>query len=86
MIDIDHFKKLNDAHGHKAGDAVLVHTARVLASSARVGSLDGVFRYGGEEFCMILPRTDRAAAASVLEAVRARVEATQIEHDGKERR
>ncbi len=84
VVDIDHFKKFNDAHGHKAGDAVLAHTAKVFRASKREGCTDEVFRYGGEEFCMLLPDTDIATATEVLEAFRARVEAAVVEHDDKQ--
>ncbi len=83
VIDIDHFKKFNDTHGHKAGDAVLAHTARVMREAVRAESLDEVFRYGGEEFCMLLPDTDEASAAEVLDRLRKSVEASEVEHDGK---
>ncbi len=52
MIDIDHFKQVNDGHGHAGGDQVLIHAARLLASRCR--STDLVGRYGGEEFCVLL--------------------------------
>ena len=54
VIDIDHFKRVNDAHGHQVGDEVLCRLARLLSASARQG--DVACRYGGEEFLMLLPR------------------------------
>ncbi|MFC1748687.1 diguanylate cyclase [Pseudomonadota bacterium] len=63
MIDIDHFKRVNDTYGHPAGDAVLVELAKRLARQAR--AIDRVCRYGGEEFVVLLPETD-AAGASVF--------------------
>lgn len=54
MIDIDHFKKLNDRHGHPVGDEVLCAVAKLIASS--VGYLGSVYRYGGEEFCVVMPK------------------------------
>jgi diguanylate cyclase (GGDEF)-like protein len=60
MIDVDHFKRINDRYGHLAGDQVLLHVARVFQTTARASDLIG--RYGGEEFGMILRRTDRAGA------------------------
>lgn len=72
IADLDHFKQINDAHGHSAGDAVLVEAARVLRASVRPG--DVVARYGGEEFCVLLRETDieRASvvAARLCEALR----------------
>lgn len=56
MLDIDHFKQVNDRHGHAAGDAALVLTAGVLRDVAR--EVDQVARVGGEEFCLLLPQTD----------------------------
>lgn len=73
MIDIDHFKGINDTHGHKAGDAVLITLARLLQSDAR--SDDLVFRYGGEEFCIICPNATREMACVVAERIRHDVEA-----------
>jgi diguanylate cyclase (GGDEF)-like protein len=60
MIDVDHFKRVNDRYGHLAGDQVLLHVARVFQTTARASDLIG--RYGGEEFGMILRRTDRTGA------------------------
>lgn len=63
LIDVDDFKALNDIHGHQAGDAALVHLARVLKLALRPS--DAVVRFGGEEFLLLLPRAtvDRAARA-----------------------
>jgi diguanylate cyclase (GGDEF)-like protein len=63
IVDLDHFKKINDSHGHTAGDTVLVHTARVLRTMVRPS--DVIARYGGEEFCVLLRDTDAASAAIV---------------------
>jgi len=68
MIDIDHFKRVNDTWGHPTGDIVLRHVAKTLQKSVRGG--DRVARYGGEEFAVILPRTDGQAAVSVAENIR----------------
>ncbi len=84
VSDIDHFKKFNDTHGHKAGDAVLKTVAKVMESCRRPGTGDQVFRYGGEEFCMLLPDTDPEEAAELMESYRQRVEALIVEHDGKQ--
>lgn len=83
LTDIDHFKRFNDTHGHKAGDVVLARTARTLRDAARAGSLDAAFRYGGEEFCLLMPDTDAETAAAAVELLRRRVEDDVIEYDGK---
>lgn len=84
VSDIDHFKKFNDTHGHKAGDAVLQKVALVMQSCIRPDSGDMVFRYGGEEFCMLLPDTDPEEAAELMENYRQRIESHVVTHDGKE--
>ena len=70
MLDIDHFKKVNDTHGHLAGDIVLQSVARTL--SACVRPMDTLARYGGEEFAVVLPDTDEQSALKVLEEIRQR--------------
>jgi len=60
MVDIDHFKRINDTHGHQTGDEVLRHVASLLA--AQVRNVDRVARYGGEEFAIIMVETDRKNA------------------------
>ena len=74
MIDLDHFKMVNDTFGHPVGDLVLVETARRIREVARAGDL--VARIGGEEFLMLLPDTDGETAFAVAERVRATVRAT----------
>jgi len=73
MLDIDHFKCVNDTHGHLAGDAVLKGLSGLLGRQAR--AIDRVCRYGGEEITVILPETDLDAAANMAERMRAAVEA-----------
>jgi diguanylate cyclase (GGDEF)-like protein/PAS domain S-box-containing protein/putative nucleotidyltransferase with HDIG domain len=68
MVDIDHFKSINDTHGHSAGDQVLRDVAARLKSAVR--ETDAVCRYGGEEFCILLALTDLAGAAQLAERVR----------------
>ncbi len=68
MIDVDHFKAFNDRHGHVAGDQALADVARVLSETARTE--DRACRVGGEEFALLLPGADEAAAAEVAERVR----------------
>lgn len=77
MIDIDHFKRVNDEYGHAAGDEVLVCFSRIVAGMLRKGDLFG--RLGGEEFAVILPRTSYENAKLVAERLRAEVEATTIQ-------
>lgn len=67
MVDVDYFKRINDAHGHPEGDRVLVEFARLLQACARGSDL--VVRYGGEEFVLWLPDTDAAAAARIADRV-----------------
>jgi diguanylate cyclase (GGDEF)-like protein len=68
LIDIDHFKQINDTHGHAAGDAVLVGLARLLNGNLRAG--DACARLGGEEFLLLLPGTSQAQAVQVAEKLR----------------
>ncbi len=72
MIDIDHFKRVNDEHGHQAGDMVLSSLAGRFVS--RLRKSDMVFRYGGEEFMVILPQTGLYKASGLAERLRAVVE------------
>ena len=68
MIDVDHFKRFNDTHGHLGGDAALRRVAGALSGQAR--ATDTAARYGGEEFAMILPATDAASAVAMGERLR----------------
>jgi diguanylate cyclase (GGDEF)-like protein len=68
MLDVDHFKQINDSLGHAAGDQVLIGIGHALTQNTR-GS-DEVARYGGEEFAVVMPETDREAAAGVCEKLR----------------
>jgi len=76
MIDIDHFKRINDTLGHPAGDAVLVQTASLLLDSAR--PYDEVGRYGGEEFAVLLPETTIEVATMVAERLRQKIAEHEI--------
>ncbi|MGH9746559.1 MAG: GGDEF domain-containing response regulator [Candidatus Acidiferrales bacterium] len=76
MLDIDHFKYVNDTYGHPAGDAVLAEAAQRIKSCIR--PYDTVGRYGGEEFLIVLPATDALGAVGVAERIRAAVEAEPI--------
>jgi two-component system cell cycle response regulator len=72
MFDLDHFKKINDVHGHLAGDFVLKELARVVQGRIR---RDEVFaRYGGEEFAIILPETDLAGATALADSIREKIQ------------
>lgn len=76
MLDIDHFKSINDAHGHLAGDLVLQSVARTL--SACVRPMDTVARYGGEEFAVVLPSCQATFARAVAERMRRAIESTPV--------
>lgn len=76
MIDVDHFKSVNDAHGHMAGDAVLAAVANAIVGCTR--DSDVVFRFGGEEFAVILTNTRAAGARLLAERIRATIEALDI--------
>jgi diguanylate cyclase (GGDEF)-like protein len=77
MIDLDRFKRLNDRHGHPAGDAMLREVARLLDAEKRRG--DTIARYGGEEFVALLPHADAAAAQAWAERARTRLATTAIQ-------
>jgi diguanylate cyclase (GGDEF)-like protein len=74
LLDLDHIKKVNDTHGHAAGDDVLRAAARVLGSVCR--DVDLAARLGGEELAILLPETDASGARTVAERVRERMEGT----------
>ncbi len=76
MLDVDHFKRINDSHGHAAGDEVLRAVAQRIAGLVR--TTDAVFRYGGEEFAILLRNTDVTAAAILAERVRLAVECAPV--------
>ena len=77
MVDIDHFKRVNDTYGHAVGDTVLCHVARLLREEAR--RTDVPARYGGEEFAIILPATGKTLTRLVAERLRATVEHSPID-------
>lgn len=82
LVDIDHFKQVNDTWGHEAGDAVLKHVARILQEGVRAE--DVCVRYGGEEIAMLLAHTDTAHAVEIAERLRGRIAATVVRHAGAE--
>lgn len=75
VLDIDHFKKINDNYGHKAGDCLIKALADILLQTAR--TTDHTFRFGGEEFVMLLPNTSAEGAELVAERVRQTIEDTE---------
>jgi len=78
MIDLDGFKTVNDRHGHGVGDEMLRHVARLLRSALRSDSL--IVRYGGDEFCALVPVPSEGAAFGVAERLRATIEASPYRH------
>lgn len=80
VIDLDHFKQVNDEHGHPVGDRVLAAFGRLLREQLR--SSDLAFRYGGEEFCVLMPHTTAAAARGKLQQMLQAWRAQVHEHDG----
>lgn len=81
MVDLDHFKAINDTHGHLAGDAVLRAVAGAMQGALR--EYDQLGRYGGEEFLVVLDDTDVESARLVAERMRCAVEDQTVEHDGQ---
>lgn len=79
MFDIDHFKRINDEFGHASGDAALVKISRLVAQ--RLRKQDTFGRYGGEEFCVLLPATDAAGATALAENLRKTVEGEVLQLD-----
>jgi len=81
MVDLDHFKRVNDTHGHAAGDRVLVAVADLCIRLARTTDLKA--RLGGEEFCLLLPETPPESSRVLAERLRADVEALPFDADGR---
>ncbi|MDA7977947.1 MAG: diguanylate cyclase [Pirellulales bacterium] len=84
VLDADFFKNINDVHGHAAGDSVLRELAAVLSDTIRLS--DFACRFGGEEFCVLLPETDEEGAQQWADRLRQRIESTRIAFEGKELR
>ena len=82
LFDVDHFKRLNDSHGHLAGDAALVHLCQLAKQSLR--ATDVLCRYGGEEFAVILAMTESTAALAIAEEIRQRVASAPVHHGDSE--
>ncbi len=83
MIDIDHFKAVNDNYGHKAGDLALMKISSLLKSSLR--DIDLVGRYGGEEFIILLPESDKRNSLIIAERIRKKIENTEIDINNSEK-
>ena len=81
MVDIDHFKRVNDSFGHLAGDKCIVEVAAMIKSLLRRSSDVGC-RYGGEEFCLILPETDEKGALAMAEDICQSIRQQKITHNG----
>ena len=81
LLDIDHFKKFNDTHGHAAGDEVLKEVSKCMLQQCR--EIDVVSRYGGEEFAVLLPETPQEGALTAAERLRSSVEAAEVQYEGK---
>ncbi len=81
FIDIDHFKMVNDTHGHEAGDAALRHVAQVLKKACR--PYDHLMRWGGEEFILLFDGANIHVTRTVLERIRQAVESTEMAYNGK---
>lgn len=81
LVDVDHFKSVNDRYGHPAGDQVLVQLARVMSRVVRVG--DTCARLGGEEFCIVLPHTDSPKAAHAAERLHRVVRALRLQGESQ---
>ncbi len=84
IFDIDHFKKFNDTNGHVVGDAVLKHVSQLLTGSLRAEHDDMVFRYGGEEFCILMPDTDPMTAGCFLEGIRQKIQDSVLHYDDQQ--
>lgn len=82
LVDLDHFKSVNDRHGHDAGDAVLKHVARVLTDGVR--TVDICARYGGEEVAVLLPQTSEQGAVELAERLRHMLVDRRLSHAGAE--
>jgi diguanylate cyclase (GGDEF)-like protein len=81
MLDIDHFKKINDVHGHLAGDYVLKEVARLIQQRIRRDEV--LARYGGEEFAIILPETNLEGSRALAEGLRERIEQSRFVFQGE---
>lgn len=81
MLDLDHFKSINDGEGHDAGDTALAHFSSIALKAIR--ETDTLFRYGGEEFLLLMPQTSRESAVKIVDQLHQRLAATPPEHPDK---
>ncbi|WP_312725507.1 GGDEF domain-containing protein, partial [Stutzerimonas kunmingensis] len=79
MFDIDHFKAINDTYGHQVGDTVIQQVAELIRENLRDSDVAG--RYGGEEFVVLLPDTDKQGAMTFAERLRHAVESREVQHE-----
>jgi len=77
LCDLDHFKRINDTHGHMVGDHILARAAEQIDRSLRTS--DNVYRFGGEEFAVLLPHTDEHAAKDVADRIRLAIEGIRVD-------
>ena len=77
IVDIDHFKAVNDTHGHEVGDQVLIRFSKTVSNAMR--KIDTIYRIGGEEFVLLLPKTSQQNAVIVLERIRLAIESDKTE-------
>ena len=82
FFDLDHFKKVNDTHGHDAGDYVLVEFSKLVRESGLYKQKDIFARYGGEEFCLLMPGSTKEDTAKVAEAIRAKIQMHEFNFKG----
>jgi diguanylate cyclase (GGDEF)-like protein len=82
LLDVDHFKKCNDAHGHPFGDKVLQHVAETISNAIRES--DWACRYGGEEFGVILPEADLEAAVATADRLHQAFQLLSLRHQGRQ--
>ena len=81
MIDVDNFKYINEEHGHLAGDKILYFLAQTIKSMIR--NVDKVYRYGGEEFAIVLSRCDETQSFTIADKIRAKIEQSNLLYSGK---
>ncbi len=83
FFDLDHFKKVNDTHGHEGGDFVLKEFTNLIRNMGVLRQKDIFARYGGEEFCLLAPGTNLQDAAQIAEIIRGKIHAHEFNYEGK---